>query len=197
MCTGFLGEQIEYKFGSGRPWDVAIEYSKESCPLGTAGALKLAQSHFREATDFLVMNGDSFLEVDFDRLVRFHRERGGMMSMAVVRVENAGRYGTVKIGADERVIGFSEKTGDEGSGVVNAGVYVLNHDVFDQIPDGVASLEKDVFPRILDHGVYALEQHGMFIDIGTPDDYERAQLLCDSLYATAFREQERQDAEVR
>jgi D-glycero-alpha-D-manno-heptose 1-phosphate guanylyltransferase len=190
MCTGYLGDKIENEFGDGESWGVTIEYSKELSPLGTAGAVKLAQSYLREAPEFLVMNGDSFLEADFSELIRFHRQHGGLISMAVLRVGNAARYGTVQIGAAGRVTGFSEKTGDEAPGIVNAGVYVFDRSVLEHIPEGPTSLERDVFPRVLDRGVYAMEQRGMFIDIGTPEDYARAQQLRDRLYETALRQQE-------
>jgi NDP-sugar pyrophosphorylase family protein len=185
MCTGYLADLIENEFGDGHCWNVAIEYSKEPHPLGTAGALKFAQDHLRDVTDFLVLNGDSFLEVDFDRLVRFHRGHGGLASIAALEVKDASRYGTLHVDADSRVIEFSEKTGSDCPGLVNAGVYVFNRAIFDHIPEGTASLEKEVFPRLVGHGIYVLEQHGMFIDIGTPEDYARAQQLCDRLYQAA------------
>ena len=186
MCSGYLADQIENKFGDGGAWDVSIEYSREQQPLGTAGAVKLAQRHLQTAADFLVMNGDSFLEMDFERLVQFHRERNGLVSMAVVPVEDAGRYGTVRLDSGSRVIGFTEKTGTDTPGLINAGVYVFNRAIFDHIPEGPASLERNVFPRVLDRGVYALEQRGMFIDIGTPEDYARAQTLGSRLCDAAF-----------
>ncbi len=190
MCTGYLGEQVQSEFGDGRLWGVAIEYSQEMRPLGTAGAVKLAQAYLRDVPEFLVMNGDSFLEIDFDQLTRFHRGHGGLASMAVLEVDNAARYGTVKMEAQGRVIGFSEKTGCEASGVVNGGVYVFDRAVLEYIPEGPASLERDVFPRILHRGVYALKQQGMFIDIGTPEDYARAQQLHGRLYESACQKQE-------
>ena len=189
MCTGYLADQIENELGDGQAWDVAIEYSKELHALGTAGAVKLAQHYLSDVPDFLVMNGDSFLEIDFSRLVRFHRRHGRLVSMAVVEVENASRYGTVQVDADSRVSGFLEKTGGDQPGLVNAGVYLFSQGVFDYIPERAASLEKDIFPRLLNRGVYALEQHGMFIDIGTPEDYARAQQLCDRLYEAALPKQ--------
>ncbi len=190
MCSGYLADQIENTFGDGSAWGVSIEYSREQQPLGTAGAVRLAQPHVREASEFLVMNGDSFLEVDFARLVHFHRERGALASMAVVPVQNAQRYGTVRVDSGGRVRGFTEKTGADAPGLVNAGVYVFGRAIFEHIPAGPASLEKDVFPRILELGVYALEQRGMFIDIGTPEDYARAQALCDRLSDAAFRKEQ-------
>jgi D-glycero-alpha-D-manno-heptose 1-phosphate guanylyltransferase len=187
MCSGYLADQIEGKFGDGRAWDVVIEYSREQHPLGTAGALKLAQRHLHDNSDFLVMNGDSFLEIDFSQLIRFQRERHGLASMAVVPVQNAGRYGTVLVDSGGRVIGFMEKTGDNAPGLINAGVYVFDGAIFEHIPAGPVSLEKDVLPGVLDRGVHALEQRGMFIDIGTPEDYARAQALCGQLSDAASR----------
>src|ERR1700690_3862179 len=73
MCTGYLADQIERKFGDGRMWDVSIEYSKEDMPRGPGGALKLAQRYLQDVPEFLVLNGDSFLEVDFQGLMAFHR----------------------------------------------------------------------------------------------------------------------------
>jgi NDP-sugar pyrophosphorylase family protein len=186
MCSGYLADQIESKLGDGSSWDVSIEYSRELQPMGTAGAVKLAKGHLDEAEDFLVMNGDSFLEMDFAQLVQFHRECNGLASMAVVPVENTGRYGMVRVDSGNRVIGFTEKTGSAGPGLINAGVYVFNRAIFEHIPDGPASLEKEVFPNIVDRGMNAFEQRGMFIDIGTPEDYARAHALCARLYDAAL-----------
>jgi D-glycero-alpha-D-manno-heptose 1-phosphate guanylyltransferase len=181
MCTGYLADQIESEFGNGLGLGVAIEYSNELSPMGTAGAVKLAKAHLKDALDFLVMNGDSFLEVDLPELIRFHRERQAIASIAVVGVENASRFGTVLVESDGRVAGFTEKSGSELPGLINGGVYVFKHSVFEYFPEGPASLERDVFPRLLSRGVYALEQRGIFIDIGTPEDYAKAQQICDRL----------------
>jgi NDP-sugar pyrophosphorylase family protein len=186
MCTGYLAEQIEEAFHDGSEFGGTIEYSKEAVPLGTAGALKLARRYVQSESEFLVLNGDSFLEIDFDELVGFHRRHGGLATIAVVPVQNTSRYGTVQVGADGRVQGFAEKTGKNASGIINAGVYVFGGAVLAQIPEGPASLERDVFPRLLEQGVYALEQRGLFIDIGTPDDYARAKEIFDRLANAAL-----------
>src|SRR5579863_1697386 len=186
MCTGYLADQVEGEFGDGRALDITIEYSKEEQPLGTAGAVKRAEHYLRDVPDFFVMNGDSFLEIDFSNLMDFHRSRDAEATLAVLRVEDASRYGTVQVEGD-RVRGFAEKTGSDLPGLVNGGVYVFKHTVLQCIPEHPASLERDVFPALLDHGVYAQEQHGMFIDIGTPADYARAQQLCNSLSEAASR----------
>lgn len=187
MCTGYLADQIENRFRDGSAWDVSIEYSREPHALGTAGAVKLAEPYLRDASEFLVVNGDSFLEITFHQLIRFHREHSALASLAVWKANNTARYGTVRMRADGRVTGFAEKTGTESPGMINAGVYVFSRAVLEHVPEGVSSLERDALPRLLDRGVYALEQHGMFIDIGTPEDYARARRLCDSLNEAALR----------
>jgi D-glycero-alpha-D-manno-heptose 1-phosphate guanylyltransferase len=185
MCTGYLAEQIEAAFGNGRNWGVRIEYSKETQPLGTGGAVKLAEVYLQDARDFLVMNGDSYLELDLGELIRFHGEHSSLATMTVVPVENAGRYGTVHTDSGKRVTEYREKTGEDSPGLINAGVYVFSRTLLDRIPAGPVSLEKDVFPNILEQGVYAAEQRGAFIDIGTPTDFARAQHLLNDLYRPA------------
>ncbi len=182
MCTGYLAGQIKDEFGDGKAWDVSIQYARELQPLGTAGAVRLAQQYLQESADFLVMNGDSFMEMDFHELIRFHRAHKALATMAIRKVDDTGRYGTVHVDANGEVIGFVEKSADTSSGLVNAGVYVFNREVLEHIPQGNASLEKDVFPKLLGQKLFALEERGMFIDIGTPEDYAKAQHLCEQLY---------------
>lgn len=136
--------------------------------------------------EFLLLNGDSFLEIDFAELVGSHRSHGSLATMAVVPVENASRYGTVRMGAESRVLGFAEKTGQNAPGIINAGVYVFDSSILPQISEGPTSLERDVLPRLLEQGVYGVEQRGIFIDIGVPEDYARAMEMCDRLANAAL-----------
>jgi D-glycero-alpha-D-manno-heptose 1-phosphate guanylyltransferase len=188
MCTGYLSHQIEDKFESGCRWGISVEYSKEDRPMGTGGAIKLAQCHLRHQAEFIVMNGDSFLDADFHRLIRFHREKKALVTIAVLTRDNCARYGRVHMNSDSQVIGFSEKADSATPGLVSAGIYVFNNRIFEHISEGPSSLETDVFPNLLEDRVYAQEQHGMFIDIGTPDDYARAQRLSSRLYGRALTE---------
>lgn len=187
LCTGYLSQEIEKELGDGWTWQITIEYSNEPHPLGTAGAVKFAEPHVRELSDFLVMNGDSFMEIDYWKLIHFHRQSGGIASMAVLRTKNEMRYGTVMVTPGGRVSGFTEKSHGDSAGFVNAGIYVFNRRIFEHIPEGTASLETDVFPNLLDLGVYAFEQQGVFIDIGTPEDYARAQELYPRLHKGGCR----------
>ena len=146
MCTGYLADQIENEFGNGQAFDVAIEYSKEEQPLGTAGAIRLASAPSRDDSEFLVMNGDSFLEVDFRNLMDFHRDHQAMATLAVRRVGDTSRYGTVHVDANGRVRGFVEKTGSDEPGVVNGGIYIFNHSVLQYIPERLAAW-KETYSR--------------------------------------------------
>lgn len=186
MCTGHMADQIDQLFGDGSRFGAAIKYSRESEPLGTAGAIKFAERFLQEATDFLVLNGDSFLEVDLLELLRAHRSHGALATIAVVQVDDAARYGTVRADESNKILEFCEKTGHNSPGLINAGIYVFNRAILEHIPAGPASLEKDVFPKLLERGLYAVkQQQGLFIDIGTPADYAKAQQLIDRLRAAS------------
>ncbi len=189
LCTGYLSEQIERQFGDGGSLDVEIEYSRECQPMGTAGALKLAEAYLENCPSFLVMNGDSLMQVNFRDLWVFHNAHRGIASLVVRRVENAERYGSVHLDAERRVVKFGEKAGGKAAGLINAGVYMFKRELLHHIPQGPASLETDVFPNLLDRRVFALEQDGMFIDIGVPEDYARAQAISARLCAAAFEDQ--------
>ena len=104
MCTGYLGEQVQSEFGDGRSWGVAIEYSQEMSPLGTAGAVKLAQAYLRDVPEFLVMNGDSFLEIDFDR--------ADSISSRTWRVGQYGCFGSRQRGSIRDSEDGSSRAGD-------------------------------------------------------------------------------------
>ena len=185
FCTGYLAEQIRDTFQDGKALGATIEYSHESSPMGTAGALKLAQDYLQGESEFVAINGDSLLEIDFAEFIACHREHGGPATMATVHVDDSSRYGTVQVGPDQRIERFLEKTGKSLPGLVNAGVYVFNTSTLDMIPQRPSSLELDIFPLFMEQGFYAVEQGGVFIDIGTPNDYAHAQRMYERLSATA------------
>ncbi|QJW94231.1 Mannose-1-phosphate guanylyltransferase / Phosphomannomutase [Frigoriglobus tundricola] len=170
-----MAEQIEAAFGDGTALGVRIDYSRDGdALLGTAGALKRAERFFAPAA--LVVNGDTYIDIDLARLARVHaaaRRRGAVATLTLARVPDARRYGTVEVEGD-RVSAFREKTGAATAGWVNAGVYVIERDLLARVPAGQAvSLERDVFPSALRDGLplAAFAQDESFADIGTPDDF--------------------------
>jgi NDP-sugar pyrophosphorylase family protein len=174
LCTGYRGEQVEAAFGS-RFGALELVYSREPEALGTGGALRHAAS-LLEPGPALVLNGDSFCEVDYQGLAAWHRERGACGSLALTRVEDPRRYGSVETDADGRVTRFVEKHQAAGPGWINAGVYVLGRELLESIPEGRAiSLEREVFPAWIGRGLHACRCGGRFLDIGTPESYAEAE----------------------
>ncbi len=153
-----------------------MEISVEAEPLGTGGALRLALER-TTAEPLLVMNGDSFADVDIDRLYDAHARRSARVTLATVKVEPVGRYGLVESREDGRVLAFDEKpTSPPPQGWINAGVYLFAREVVAAMPRATPfSLERDVFPALVGHGLYAVRFEAPFIDIGTPESLQAAQ----------------------
>jgi NDP-sugar pyrophosphorylase family protein len=153
------------------PRDLSLHHSVESAPLGTGGALRLALPQLR-SDPVLALNGDSLSDVDLARLVRFHQEKKAAVTVALARVADAARYGSVTCAADGAVTRFAEKA--PGAGLVNCGVYVISRAVLDALPAGPLSWERDVLERRVGNGLYAMEAATRFIDIGTPQSLGEA-----------------------
>lgn len=180
LGVGYLHDQVVAHFGDGRRWEMALSYSVEEEPLGTAGALKKAEP-LLGLDQFIVMNGDSIVEMDLRALVDFHEERGALATLAVVRPPMTRRYGSIELDEDGRILKFVEKGANppqskqEAQGI-SGGVYLFRKLVLDYIPAGTkVSLEGDVFPKLVGHSFYGFRSRGYFIDIGVPEDYDRAQ----------------------
>jgi NDP-sugar pyrophosphorylase family protein len=171
FCTGYMGEVLEAHFRDGRQWGMELLHSRDPAPLGTAGAVRHALG--RVCSDrFLVLNGDSYCPIDINRLEEAHLARGARASLWLVSVEDCRRYGLVEIGDDGAVLAFHEKPSEKRAGLINAGVYLLERDVAESIPQGQpASLETDFFPGLIGHRLYAVVGEGPFLDIGTPESY--------------------------
>jgi mannose-1-phosphate guanylyltransferase len=174
LGTGYLAEKIESYFGSGERFGVRIRYSREQEALGTAGALKLAEPLISDPV--LVLNGDSYAEWSLAPMFQMLKATDAVMVVALQSVADVSRYGCVTLDGDGRVIEFVEKGVCSGPGLINAGVYLLRKQVVRDLPEGTAiSLERNVFPKLLDRGVYGVICKGLFIDIGIPEDLRRAQ----------------------
>jgi NDP-sugar pyrophosphorylase family protein len=191
VCAGYRAGDIEAHFGSGERFGVQLAYSVEPEPLGTAGALRLAADRLaidRRVDDrWLVLNGDSLLDISLVRLVDAHRRSGALLTMALVAVEEAGRYGRVELAEDGTVASFVEKNAvAPGPGLINGGVYVMEPSVITGITAGeVKSLERDVLPGLVGRGLHGVAHDAFFIDIGVPEDYQRAQQLVGGLSLAA------------
>ena len=184
LGTGYMAEKIESCFGSGNDLGMRISYSREDEPLGTGGALKLAEPLISDPV--LVLNGDSYVEWNLNPMLGLFRTKDADIVVVLQAVADVTRYGSVALDHDGRITQFLEKGVRGGPGLINAGVYLLRKQIIrDLQTGGPISLERDVFPRLLDRGVYGLISTGFFIDIGIPDDFKRAQTLLASRVGTA------------
>mgnify|MGYP001820944102 CR=1 FL=1 len=181
MATGYKHEVIEKHFGD-QYKDVGITYSVEDEPLGTGGAVKKALDKISSYSCY-VLNGDTYFDVNLWKMANFHRAREAVASMALRKVGEVSRYGTVKIDMDNKIEQFSEKGEQSGMGFINGGIYILNRQAFLDLnlPD-TFSLEKDYFEKYYDKlPMYGVRCYSFFLDIGIPEDYEEAQDAFDGL----------------
>ena len=173
LATGHGADLVRRTLGE-RIGSLALLYSCESEPLDTGGAARFAVQG-RNYRDALVMNGDSFLDLDVRRFVSWHRRQGAVASMALVRVGDTARYGRVALDPGGRVRRFEEKGACGGPGWINGGMYLFRRGVLESFPIGRLSLEHEVFPALARRGeLFGHCCEGPFIDIGIPSDYGRA-----------------------
>ncbi|MFT4901018.1 MAG: NDP-sugar pyrophosphorylase family protein [Lentimonas sp.] len=180
LATGHLSEQIEALF-AGLDYNyrgAKILISREPEPMGTGGALKFAESLLDE--EFMMINGDTWMECEPESLCLQMKQTGAEIVLALRQVADVGRYGEVVLDTHSpRIISFAEKSAQGGPGFINAGVYYIKRSALRLIPvRQKCSLETDVFPLLLaEAAMVGVAFAGQFIDIGIPQDYQRAQLM--------------------
>ncbi|MBI5168812.1 MAG: NTP transferase domain-containing protein [Candidatus Eisenbacteria bacterium] len=174
ILAGYGADQLRETLGDGESLGVKLEWSVESEPLGTGGALKLAERFVDGPV--LVVNGDTLGDADPWKLERDRWERGATGAVALYRVEDAAARGRVEHEGD-RILRFVEKDPDfRGPAWVNGGQYAFSPELWRHLPEGASSLERDVLPVLAEKGTLAgIENEGKFWDIGTPEDFERAE----------------------
>jgi D-glycero-alpha-D-manno-heptose 1-phosphate guanylyltransferase len=181
LCTGYLGDPIRIMFGESYG-PLRLNYSQESNPLGTAGALRLALPLFK-SNPVLVMNGDSYCEANLREFCLWHATRHSNATLLLTKVFDRERFGQVQVAPDGRVTAFQEKGSGESPGWINAGIYLISRDWLEEIPmHRTVSLEREVFPLWIDRGLYGFRSESRFVDIGTPESYASAQ----SFFTTGF-----------
>ena len=175
LCVGHGADQVRDAIGDGRPWGVSVAWSEETEPLGTGGALALATPHVDGPA--LVMNGDTLADCDPWELERARWERGATGAVALFQVEDARSRGRVECDERGRVQRFVEKDPAwSGPAWVNGGLYAFAPALWRELGSGPGSLERDVLPRLASDGrLIGVPEDGTFHDIGTPEEWERAE----------------------
>ncbi len=176
VTVQFLASQVRNYFGDGSDMGVDLTYATETTPLGTAGSVKNAAEQLDDT--FLVISGDALTDVDLGELVAFHRRSGAVVTVALKRMDNPLEFGIVITGEDGRIERFLEKPhwGQVFSDTINTGIYVIEPEIFDHIPDGPSDFSGDIFPELLDHGapLYGFVVDGYWEDVGNLEAYMRA-----------------------
>jgi D-glycero-alpha-D-manno-heptose 1-phosphate guanylyltransferase len=173
LSVGHLHEVIQDHFGASFR-GMRIDYVIEEAPLGTGGAIRKALGTAEEESA-LVLNGDTYLDANYAEMMRFHLEQGAGITMAITRQPNIARYGGVLV-KENRTVGFEEK-GRWGSGLINAGAYILPTSMHwpAALPEKFSFEVDFLAPEIGRLAPAAYEVDGFFLDIGVPEDLDRAQ----------------------
>lgn len=175
LSTGYLGEQIREYFGNSYR-ELEILYSHENEPLGTGGAVKKAFE--RVQTPYaLILNGDTLFRIDFDLFFQRNVEKLADVSIALRFVNDASRYGCVRINSEGNILAFEEKKPESAPGLINGGIYLVSARFFKgfDLPEKF-SLERDFFGvQVQKSSFYGQVFGDYFLDIGIPEDYKRAQ----------------------
>ncbi|ODS42937.1 MAG: hypothetical protein MSIBF_06665 [Candidatus Altiarchaeales archaeon IMC4] len=146
---------------------------------GSADAVRACMGYFNVKRDVLVIGGDHIMDIDLEKLMQFHREKGAVMTIGLMKVDDVSQYGVADMGEDCRIKRFVEKPakGKEPSNLANIGVYVLSpniRDIFGQIdPDVIADFGYNLLPYLTRNGydVYGYVTDGYWNDVGTIERY--------------------------
>lgn len=171
LSVNYKSEMVEHQIGDGRRWGVEIGYLREDKRLGTAGALGLLPE--RPAHPFVVMNGDLLTTVNFGQMLAFHRQHNALATMGVREYSVQIPYGVVNMAA-QQVTRIVEKPVQRH--FVNAGIYTLDPEVLDYVRPGENLDMPDLLQSVIEvgHPVSAFPIREYWIDIGSPEDFQRA-----------------------
>lgn len=178
ISAGYKADVIRKYFGDSFN-SVSLVYAVETKPLGTGGALKYS-SGLISGSDFLIVNGDTWFPIDLDTFWSFHLKPGKRFSVALKRMKDFSRYGSVEC-SRSTIIRFNEKRYCE-DGLINGGIYLISREFIEsmRLPE-VFSLEKDLLEKEAGSGCLKCKVfEDPFIDIGIPEDYQSAQSVIKS-----------------
>ncbi len=172
MSCGFLATSVRNVLGDGSGLGIRLRFVEEPDPRGTAGALKFAESMLDER--FLMLNGDVLTDIDLSEQIAQHERTGAKATLALVPVADPSAYGLVHLQEDRSVRDFLEKPSSDriDTNLISAGAYVLEREILEMVPaERNVSIEREVWPRLIGHGLYGYPSESYWLDIGTPERY--------------------------
>src|SRR3954452_8267132 len=190
MSCGHLASGVRNVLGDGSALGVRLRYMEEPRPLGTGGALKLAEPLLDHR--FLMLNGDVLTDMDMTTQIKMHEKTGARATLALVPVDDPSAYGLVRTNSGGEVTEFVEKPAPDqiDTNHISAGAYVLERSVLEMLePEQPASIERDVFPQLVGNGLYGCVSENYWLDIGTPERYLEATFdILEGTVGTAFEQ---------
>jgi NDP-sugar pyrophosphorylase family protein len=172
ISVGYKADKFKEYFGDGSKFGVKINYIEETEPMGTAGPLKLAKEYLNET--FVMCNADELKDIDLIDMCLFHKENGAKATIALTTVNDPSAYGVAKM-QGAKILEFIEKPANPPSNLINAGLYILEPEVIDMVPEGFCMVEKQIFPNIAqDQKLYGYHFTGQWYDTGNLERYAKA-----------------------
>jgi len=182
IAVGYMAEKIIELYQEEAKYNFEILFSIEKNLLGTGGAIKRALLG-TETENVLVLNGDSYVEVDISQLIKFHLSKNASIAIVLRGVSDVQSYGRAEIDDQFRLISFEEKNGSGYAGLINAGAYLMKRNLFDSVAkDQEISFEREILPDLTKGNAYAYIISGRFVDIGIPETY----LLADKFFKDGY-----------
>uniref|UniRef100_A0AAF5D611 mannose-1-phosphate guanylyltransferase n=1 Tax=Strongyloides stercoralis TaxID=6248 RepID=A0AAF5D611_STRER len=180
LAVSYRASQLEQEIKKhAETLGISIIFSLESEPLGTAGPLALAKDLLTGEEPFFVLNSDVICDFPFEKMLNFHKLHGKEGTIAVTKVEEPSKYGVVVFNEnDGRIERFVEKPQEYVGNKINAGMYVLNSSVLEKIPCKPTSIEKDIFPLMVEgNDLYAFVLQSFWMDVGQPKDFLKGTVM--------------------
>ena len=174
FCVGYLSRVIIEYFGNGSKMGINIEYSIEKDPLGTAGAIRNASKYIDKP--FFCGNGDTYQNFDGSSMLNYLHHKKAKYGVLLTDPKEKGQEGVILQNNNGKIIKFNEKPKYQLENFkLNAGIYYFSPEILNFIPNGKSSLEKEIFPIIINKNelIYGFDYNGYFIDIGLPKNYNQ------------------------
>ena len=162
IAVSYKAEKVEEHFGDGTNFRTKISYIREQCFLGTGGALKNAQNLIKDK--FIMLNGDTLMDIDFEKMNEFHEEKTAVGTLALIQVHDVTGYGVTRLEGD-KILEFIEKPSPENapSKWINAGAYILEKNTLELLPKEFNLIEKTLFPSLASiHKLYGFRHFGQW-----------------------------------
>lgn len=190
LAVNFMARELERVFGKSK-YGIKLHFSSDhpdgpqtkrsfKGALGTGGPVKLAERLLDASDPFFVLNGDILTNANYSKIMQSHKKNNGIATIALRKVKDPSRYGVVELASENLIKRFVEKPSDNApSNLINAGIYVLEPDIFEYIPAGKrCSLEREIFPKLaMEEVLFGLEIKDLWIDVGEPTDFIEANRL--------------------